>query len=463
MADVNENFSLTHEEHRRIFEELKAQSFSGRKGSKNPRSIRDPRAIILLGQPGSFSDGLMSSIMQKFPDKNFVMIDEEQLRQQHPKYEQSAIEDDRAVLGQITADAQDWEKSLIQTAIKSQLNLVIKDSYCEAVAVSENLKRLSENGYASSIYVISAHERESILSLYQEHEEKIATQGYSEKPRISEHDKTYEALPETVRMIEREKSADEIIIAGSRGEIFYHNALQNNEWTQKPEAAKALEDNRNRAWTAKKISKYQENWKAVFNKMTERGASKQELEEAAQIRNRCLKGLKTVSQEKIAELNKVEENEIESAVSLLKNPRSLDNSSFRGYEASAQQNDTLDMLEQIKKNVQESKNALEKLKQAGLSPNKDITKNKIVRPGQFPNLKGAEVISRTKDTLTLIKGRNLFIYELKRLELKAPATGQPGEKLDLRWPAGQEKAQAIKALKREQHHSRARSQNEDMI
>lgn len=166
--------------------------------------------------------------------------------------------------------------------------------------------------------------------------------------------------------------------------------------------------------------------------------------------------------EKIAELNKVEENEIESAVSLLKNPRSLDNSSFRGYESSPQQNDTLDMLDQIKKNVQESKTALEKLKQAGLSPDKDITKNKIVSPGQFPNVKGAEVISRTKDTLTLVKGRSLFIYELKRLELKAPALGQPGEKLDLRWPSGQEKARGTIALEREQHHSRVRSQNEDM-
>ena len=147
---------------------------------------------------------------------------------------------------------------------------------------------------------------------------------------------------------------------------------------------------------------------------------------------------------------------------LLKNPRSLDNSSFRGYEASAQQNDTLDVLDQIKRNVQESKTALEKLKQAGLSPEKDITKNKIVRPGQFPNLKGAEVISRTKDTLMLVKGRSLFIYELKRLELKAPALGQPGEKLDLRWPAGQEKARGTKALERDQHHSRVRSQSEDM-
>ncbi|MBQ7069187.1 MAG: hypothetical protein IJM82_08490 [Synergistaceae bacterium] len=196
--------------------------------------------------------------------------------------------------------------------------------------------------------------------------------------------------------------------------------------------------------------------------MYARGVPQSEIDDAERVRNRCLKSLKNLSQEKVAEMNKVEENEIDSAVSLLKNPRSLDNSSFRGYEASAQQNDTLDVLDQIKRNVQESKMALEKLKQVGLSPEKDITKNRIVRPGQFPNLKGAEVISRTKDTLTLIKGRNLFIYELKRLELKAPATGQPGEKLDLKWPAGQEKARGTKALEREQHHSRARSQQEDI-
>ena len=456
MSDSNEIFSITHEEHRRIFEELKRQHLEGRKAS------RTPQAIILLGQPGSVSDGLMTSITQNFPDKDFVLIDEGNLRRQHQKYEQSAMECDRAVLGQITADAQDWEKSLMQTAMKGQLNLVIRDSHCEAGTVSETLRKLRENGYTSSVYVISAHERESLLTLYKEYEGEISAQGYSERPQISEHDKSYEALPEIVESIEREKFADEIIILDSNGQVFYRNGLKNNEWTRTAEAAKALEANRNRAWTPEEVMKYQEDWNVVINKMTERGASRKELEEVAQIRERCLKSLKTVSQEKIAEMNKVEENEIESAVSLLKNPRSLDNSSFRGYEASAQQNDTLDVLDQIKKNVQESKTALEKLKQSGLSPEKDITKNKIVRPGQFPNLKGAEVISRTKDTLTLVKGRSLFIYELKRLELKAPATGQPGEKLDLRWLSGQEKARGTKALEREQHHSRARSQHEEI-
>ena len=60
-----------------------------------------------------------------------------------------------------------------------------------------------------------------------------------------------------------------------------------------------------------------------------------------------------------------------------------------------------------------------------------------------------------------LKGRSLFIYELKRLELKAPATGQTGEKLDLKWQSGQEKAQATQSIALERHHSRSRTQGED--
>ena len=215
----------------------------------------------------------------------------------------------------------------------------------------------------------------------------------------------------------------------------------------------------NQTWTAKEIAKYHDDWNTLIKSMSKNEFSWKELNHVIQERNRSLKNFKTVSQEKIIEINKVEENEIESAVSLLKNPRSLDNSSFRGYEASAQQNDTLDILEQIKKNLRENKSSLEKLKQAGLSE-KDITKNKIVLPGQFPNLKGAEIISKTKETLTLIKGRSLFIYELKRLELKAPVVGQVGEKLDLKWPLGREKAQASKPFEIKKYHSRGRSQKE---
>ena len=415
-----------HEDHNRIIEELKHHQISERKASAKPK------AIILCGQPGSGRGSQIPMVMQEFSESGAVLLDESQ--------------------------RQDKPQSFFEEALHGKKNLVITAT----LPNSEMLKRLREEDYSSSVYVVSAHERESLLSLYQKYEGQLVALGIGDKPKLAEHDEIYMKLPETLQRIEDEGLSDEIVIRDRKGNEIYRNHQANGRWGNEPQSSQALETSRNRAWTAEEIAKYQEDWQKVIRSMYARGASPKEIDEAERVRDRCLKSIRRLLPEKIAELNKVEENEIESAVSLLKNPRSLDNSSFRGYESSPQQNDTLDMLDQIKKNVQESKTALEKLKQAGLSPDKDITKNKIVSPGQFPNVKGAEVISRTKDTLTLVKGRSLFIYELKRLELKAPALGQPGEKLDLRWPSGQEKARGTIALERGQHHSRVRSQNEDM-
>ena len=415
-----------YEDHNRIIEELKHHQISERKASAKPK------AIILCGQPGSGRSSQMPMIVQEFSGSEAVLLDESQ--------------------------RQDKLQSLFEEALHGKKNLVIKAT----LPNSEMLKKLRKEGYSSSVYVVSAHERESLLSLYQKNEGQLATRGIGDNPKLAEHDEIYSKLPETLQHIEEEGLSDEIIIRDRKGNEIYRNHQVNGIWEKEPQSSQALEASRNRAWTAEEIANYQEDWQKVIGRMYARGASPKEIDEAERVRDRCLKSIIRLSPEKIAELNKVEENEIESAVSLLKNPRSLDNSSFRGYESSPQQNDTLDMLDQIKKNVQESKTALEKLKQAGLSADKDITKNKIVSPGQFPNVKGAEVVSRTKDTLTLVKGRSLFIYELKRLELKAPALGQPGEKLDLRWPSGQEKARGTIAIERDQHHSRVRSQSEDM-
>ena len=166
----------------------------------------------------------------------------------------------------------------------------------------------------------------------------------------------------------------------------------------------------------------------------------------------------TQEQEQIAQVNKADLNELESATALLKNQRATDNTTFKGHEITPQQNDTLDMLEQIKKHVQADKATMAKLESAGLSPEKDITVHKVARPGKFfsKETQGLEVVSRTRDSLMLIRGRCLFIYELKLLELQAPAQGIPGEKLDLEWPKTQEKARGAQAQEQERKRTQGR-------
>ena len=166
----------------------------------------------------------------------------------------------------------------------------------------------------------------------------------------------------------------------------------------------------------------------------------------------------TKEQEQIAQVNKADLNELESATALLKNQRATDNTTFKGHEITPQQNDTLDLLEQIKKHVQADKATMAKLESAGLSPEKDITVHKVARPGKFfsKETQGLEVVSRTHDSLMLIRGRCLFIYELKLLELQAPAQGIPGEKLDLEWPKTQEKARGAQAQEQERKRTQGR-------
>lgn len=159
-----------------------------------------------------------------------------------------------------------------------------------------------------------------------------------------------------------------------------------------------------------------------------------------------------------AALNLADIAELDAATALLKNQRATDNTTFKGHEITPQQNDTLDLLEQIKKHVQADKAAMAKLESAGLSPEKDITVHKVARPGKFfsAETQGLEVVSRTRDSLMLIRGRCLFIYELKLLELQAPAQGIPGEKLDLEWPKTQEKARGAQAQEQERKRTQGR-------
>lgn len=134
-----------------------------------------------------------------------------------------------------------------------------------------------------------------------------------------------------------------------------------------------------------------------------------------------------------------DEKLIREAAELLKNPRSLDNTYFRGREISPQENETLDLIVQVQKHLERDKTALAKINEAGISP-WELGKQHLGRKG-FGPLKGCEVIARTQNSAVLLQGRRLYIYGLKLMELQPPATAlNQGDKVNLIWPFSREKA-----------------------
>jgi hypothetical protein len=133
------------------------------------------------------------------------------------------------------------------------------------------------------------------------------------------------------------------------------------------------------------------------------------------------------------------ERAIQEADELLINNRTLDNSAFKGRETTWQQNDTLDIIEQVKRSFENDKECCERLELAGIDINRLNGKN-MGRPGIGP-LKCFKVLKKTGSNIALIRGRSLYIYQLRLLRVFPPdAQMQPGTETDLIWPVGKEKA-----------------------
>lgn len=164
----------------------------------------------------------------------------------------------------------------------------------------------------------------------------------------------------------------------------------------------------------------------------------------------------------VQEINQEDERLILDAANLLKNPRSLDNSEFRGREISAQENETLDLIVQVKKHLESDKVAMAKLKTAGVSLH-GIGKKNIGKKGVGP-LREFEVIARTQLSAVLLRGRRLYIYNLKLMELQPPATGlKQGDLVNLIWPYHREMAKVrINQQGLELKQTRGKAQTQSM-
>lgn len=452
-----EDFILSPDEHRRILEEIFNDFLSKRGPAKTPR------AIILGGQPGCGKSSLISSCIREFQGDSVVVINGDELRERHPHYMRILRYDESRMPELTDHDTRSWTKSLFDEAISRRLSVVFEGTLRNIEPIRSTLKHLHELGYSNSLYLIAAHERESLLYVNQRYERQKDLKGFGRKVPIAIHDAAYKQMPETAAELEQKELIDEILVRNTAGRTVYRNKRQNGVWSSPPQVAEAIWSGRERPWTQEEIDRYQDSWDVLLKQMYARKASTDELNEAESIKKRCSKSLEQQAPtQKIPALNPSDFSELESATALLKNPRALDNATFRGYEISIQQNDTLDILEQVRNHVQKDRAVLAKLESSGLTL-ASISRNKIVRPGQFPNLKEANVLVRTRDSLALVRGRSLYIYELKKLEMKAPAQGVPGEKLDLKWPNGQEKALASYSQERKllQQHGRRQTREQE--
>ncbi|MFH8075717.1 MULTISPECIES: zeta toxin family protein [Enterobacteriaceae] len=97
---MDNQYKLSDEEHSLVFEKIKADFLN------NSLSIVSPKVVITGGQPASGKGKLARDSIDQFKDKGgSVIIDPDQLRAYHPKYNELQKLDDKTSSGFTHHDA----------------------------------------------------------------------------------------------------------------------------------------------------------------------------------------------------------------------------------------------------------------------------------------------------------------------------------------------------------------------
>lgn len=276
---MDETFKLANDEHEWGYDRIEKFAF------ENTRPAKNPRIIILGGQPGSGKSLLLTDARKEFLDGNVVVINGDDLRNDHPKADEILKLDDKLFAERTDPDSRIWTKRLFDKAITTRRNIVFESTMREVEPLRQTMQNLREHGYHITARVIATHERFSLTGIYYRYEIQKAEKKYGRYTSKASHDAGFVGMPKTVKQIETNKLVDVLEVYSRSREIIYENVLMQNEWRDSPKAVNAIESERLRQPSHFEIEQLEFDWKYIHKQMLDRHAPSLEIDHVIKVRD----------------------------------------------------------------------------------------------------------------------------------------------------------------------------------
>ena len=125
--------------------------------------LENPKAIFLAGQPGAGKGGMGARALKDMgaetddggkPKKVCVVIDPDELRPYHPRYQEHQLEDGETAATRVHGDASEWSKNLLKEAAKRKHNVVVDGTLGDVESAKKKLKNFGDD-YDIQIYAVA--------------------------------------------------------------------------------------------------------------------------------------------------------------------------------------------------------------------------------------------------------------------------------------------------------------------
>lgn len=288
MALDPDKHQLSETKHEKVFERIKADVFA------HAKTADHPVAVIFGGQPGSGKSAALSKAMAELvPRGSAVEIIGDDFRGYHPAFGRLMAQDDKTAAFYTDRDTGHWVEKAIAYAKQQRMNIVIEGTMRDSNKVAETMTSLRAAGYEIDARALAVNSRLSWQGVMQRYEKQKLDRGNGRMTAPHSHQAAYDGMPVTLKRIEREKLADRVTLYRRGAEVVYANTLQDGQWVQPPEAAQALERERNRPMSVREAQGYAQGFDAISAQMKrpDRRASGEELKALEQLQTAAKRGL----------------------------------------------------------------------------------------------------------------------------------------------------------------------------
>lgn len=223
---MDNQYKLSDEEHNLVFEKIKADFLN------NSLSIVSPKVVITGGQPASGKGKLARDSIDQFKDKGgSVIIDPDQLRAYHPKYNELQKLDDKTSSGFTHHDAKKWSLELVEEAISHKKNIVLDQTSADFQTLKNTVQNFRDKGYKEvELKIMAVPEITSRQGIYHRYEMEKALYETGRFVNVDIHNEIYHKLEKTVEQLKHEPIVDKLTVYDRQ-----YNAIEQKDFTAERE------------------------------------------------------------------------------------------------------------------------------------------------------------------------------------------------------------------------------------
>ena len=183
----------------------------------NKKPVEKPVCVVVGGQTGAGKSGLIAYSSKMFPDGNVIVIEDDNLRAFYPNAQQISIDFPNEYAAITNQLSNGLTSELFNKFAQKGYNLIFHQTLKNTRIADEGIVMLREQGYSIVVRGLAVNQFESRLSMVERCLGEIEHQGYCRTVTTSDHDITYNGLPNTVEYIEQNGRFDVLEIF-KRGE-----------------------------------------------------------------------------------------------------------------------------------------------------------------------------------------------------------------------------------------------------